>query len=142
MRLWASSGGSSGTSSSFSRALRALLRRRNQRKVSADIAATLPMLTPTPTPTCTDVLEWPAAAGEGEDEDDGEDGVDDVRVVEADPEVEVDAALSVVAGTASAEEIAGPMFRKLLGSWQHWPLASLSQQNEFVDDVLQGNTSG
>jgi hypothetical protein len=49
--------------------------------------------------------------------------------------------LAVVADTASAEETAGPMVKKLFGSWQHFPEFWLSQQNEVVVE-LQGSTSG
>jgi len=49
--------------------------------------------------------------------------------------------LAVVADTASAEETAGPMVKKVFGSWQHFPEFWLSQQNWLVVE-LQGNTSG
>jgi len=49
--------------------------------------------------------------------------------------------LAVVADTASAEETAGPMVKKVFGSWQHFPEFWLSQQNWVVVE-LQGSTSG
>ncbi len=49
--------------------------------------------------------------------------------------------LAVVADTASAEETAGSMVKKVFGSWQHFPEFWLSQQNWVVVE-LQGNTSG
>ena len=115
MRLWARSGGSSGTSSSSFAEVRDLLRRRNKKKARAERAAILPTLTPTPTPTLTEVLGWlgpGAVVGDSVGVHDGED-------VDVELDVEVEDVLFVLAGTACAEETAGPIPKKVLGSWQH-----------------------
>lgn len=96
------------------------------------------MLSPTAKPTCTPVLEW-AGLATAVVVADGLGLVPDVDV--GDEVGEGAVVLAVVAGTASAEETAGPIVRRLLGSWQHWPVPALSQQNGVVVE-LQGNASG
>ena len=71
-------------------------------------------------------------------------GIEDVE----EPEDEVwlvldvdDEAVEIVAGSALADETAGPIVKPLLGSWQHSPVCKVLQQNGVVEE-LQGRTSG
>lgn len=92
------------------------------------------------------MFEWPGLATAGVVADglglvSGVVVEDEINVVVADEVDEAAEVLPVLADTASAEETAGPMVKKVFGSLQHCPEFWLSQQNEVVVE-LHGSTSG